>query len=101
MPAEVLRRRPEVQAVEAALARAGAARDLASADLLPPVTLAGNLALCAGLMAGGLTTALAALGPSVTLDAALSVSEIDVARLAAAPAESEAVAAVLTAAAAG
>jgi multidrug efflux system outer membrane protein len=184
VPAETLRRRPDVQAAEAALARAGAARDLAAADLLPRVTLSGNLALGAGLMAGGLTTALAALGPSVTLpvtdrdirlarvaasdaaieaalarhagrvteaaaelrrglaavaavraedaalarardaaqragqraeaayragladlsatlDAALAVSEIDVARLAAARAESEAVAAVLTAAAAG
>jgi outer membrane protein TolC len=62
-----LRRRPDVQAAEAALARAGAARDLAAADLLPRLTLAGNLALGAGLMAGGLTTGLAALGPSVTL----------------------------------
>ncbi|MCA3585827.1 MAG: TolC family protein [Methylocystis sp.] len=67
VPAEVLRRRPDVQAAEAALARAGAARDLAAADLLPRLTLAGNLALGAGLMAGGLTTGLAALGPSVTL----------------------------------
>jgi multidrug efflux system outer membrane protein len=184
VPAEVLRRRPDIQAAEAALARAGAARDLAMADLLPRVTLTGNLALGTGLMAGGLTTALAALGPSVTLpifdrdirlarvaageaaieaslawhagrviegaaelrrglaavaaaraedtalarahdaamragqraeaayragladlsatlDAALFVSEIDIARLAAARAESDAVAAVLMAAAAG
>lgn len=184
VPAEVLRRRPDVQAAEAALARAGAARDLAAADLVPRVTLAGNLAVGAGLMAGGLTTALAALGPSVTLpvldrdirlarvaaadavveaalarhagrvtegaaeirrglaavaavraedaalgraqdaarragqraeaayragladlsatlDAALAISEIDLARLAAGRAEGEAVAAVLTAAAAG
>lgn len=184
VPAEVLRRRPDIQAAEAAIARAGAARDLAMAELLPRVTLSGNLALGTGLMAGGLTTALAALGPSVTLpvfdrdirlarvaagdaaieaslawhaarvtegaaelrrglaavaaaraedaalarahdaamraghraeaayragladlsatlDAALSISEIDIARLAAARAESDAVAAVLIAAAAG
>ena len=184
VPAEVLRRRPDIRAAEAALARAGAARDLAAADLLPRVTLSGNLALGTGLMAGGLVTALGALGPSVTLpvfdrdirlarlaagdaaieaavarhvgrvtegaaelrrglaalaavraedaaltraqdaarrgqqraeaayqagladlsatlDAALAVSEIDLARLAAARAESEAVAAVVTAAAAG
>jgi multidrug efflux system outer membrane protein len=67
VPAEVLRRRPEVQAAEAELARTGAVRDLAAADLLPRVTLTGNLAVGTGLMAGGLTTALAALGPSVTV----------------------------------
>ena len=65
VPAAVLRRRPEVQAAEAELARAGAARDLAAADLLPRVTLTGNLAVGAGLMPGGLTTALANLAPSV------------------------------------
>jgi outer membrane protein TolC len=67
VPAEVLRRRPDVQAAEAALVRAGAARDLAMADLLPRVSLTGNLALGTGLMAGGLTMALGVLGPSVTL----------------------------------
>ena len=67
VPAEVLLRRPEVQAAEAELARAGAVRDLAAADLLPRVTLTGNLAVGTGLMAGGLTTVLAALGPSVSV----------------------------------
>lgn len=81
VPAAVLRRRPEVQAAEAGLIRAGAMRDLAAADLLPRVTLNGDLAVGAGLMAGGLTTTLAGFAPSVT--APLFDRDIRLARVAA------------------
>jgi outer membrane protein TolC len=67
VPAAVLRRRPEVQAAEAELVRAGAMRDFAAADLLPRVTLTGNLAVGTGLTSGGLTTALASVAPSVIM----------------------------------
>jgi hypothetical protein len=72
------------------------------ADLLPRLTLAGNLALGAARRVRERAEAAYRAGLadlSATLDASLAVSEINFARLAAARVESEAVATVLTAAA--
>ncbi len=69
-PADLLRRRPDIQAAERALAASTARIGVATADLFPTVTLLGNVGVSASPL-GGLADAGApffSLGPSIQWD---------------------------------
>src|SRR5262249_14994819 len=65
MPANLLRRRPDVRAVELQLAAQSAQIGVAKADLYPSITLLGSLGLSASSLAGSPRTLTYGIGPSL------------------------------------
>jgi NodT family efflux transporter outer membrane factor (OMF) lipoprotein len=66
VPANLLLRRPDVQAAEYQMAAQSALIGVAKADLYPSVTLLGSLAWSASSLSGSPSTTALAVGPSVT-----------------------------------
>ena len=66
LPADMLRRRPDVRTAEMQLAAQSALIGVAEADLYPSFTLLGSLGLSAVSLGGAPTTLDAGLGPSLT-----------------------------------
>lgn len=67
IPADVLRRRPDVRTAASNIVRAAAERDIAEADLYPRLTLSGDLTLGRGLSGDVVSSVAGALGPSLQI----------------------------------
>jgi NodT family efflux transporter outer membrane factor (OMF) lipoprotein len=66
LPADLLRRRPDVRAVEMQMAAQSAQIGVAQADFYPSITLLGTLGLSATSLAGSPRTLAYGIGPSLT-----------------------------------
>lgn len=89
LPAEILRRRPDIAEAEANLAAAHANLEVARAQLLPALTLTGNGGI-ANPAVNAAVNALSGTGPSLTVGASLVQSVFDAGRLRAARREAAA-----------
>src|SRR4029077_3637424 len=65
LPADLLRRRPDVRAVEMQLAAQSAQIGVAEADFYPSISLLGSLGLSASSLAGSTRTLAYGVGPSL------------------------------------